>query len=45
MKISRILMVLALGLLVSCGGETKEEKKESVKIGGAKTEKRRMILR
>lgn len=41
MKISRILMVLALGLLVSCGGETKEEKKESVKIGGAKTEKKK----
>ncbi len=41
MKISRILMVVALGLLVSCGGETKEEKKESVKIGGAKTEKKK----
>lgn len=31
-------MVLALSFLVSCGGDTKEEKKEKVKIGGAKTE-------
>jgi azurin len=42
MKIIRILTALALiGLLVSCGGDTKEEKKEGVKIGGAKTEKKK----
>lgn len=39
MKITRILMVFALiSLLVGCGGNTKEEKKEGVKIGGTKTE-------
>ncbi|WP_366519454.1 azurin [uncultured Dokdonia sp.] len=38
---TRILMAFALiSLLVSCGGDTKEEKKEGVKIGGAKTEKK-----
>jgi azurin len=42
MKMTRILMAFALiGLLVSCGGDTKEEKKEGVKIGGAKTEKKK----
>nr|WP_299216849.1 azurin [uncultured Dokdonia sp.] len=41
MKMTRILMAFALiSLLVSCGGDTKEEKKEGVKIGGAKTEKK-----
>ncbi len=42
MKITRILMAFALiGLLVSCGGDKKEEKKEGVKIGGAKTQKKK----
>lgn len=40
MKITRILAAFVLiGLLVSCGGgDKKEEKKESVKIGGSKAE-------
>lgn len=42
MKMTRILIAFAfIGLLVSCGGDTKEEKKEGVKIGGAKTEKKK----
>jgi len=38
MKMTRILMAFALiGLLMSCGGDTKEEKKEKVKIGTTNT--------
>jgi len=39
MKVIRVLATFALiGLLVSCGGGDKKEEKESVKIGGSKTE-------
>lgn len=43
MKITRVLAAFVLiGLLVSCGGgDKKEEKKESVKIGGSKTESKK----
>nr|WP_299675108.1 azurin [uncultured Dokdonia sp.] len=42
MKMTRILMAFALmGLLMSCGGDKKEDKKEKVTIGGAKTEKKK----
>ena len=42
MKLTRILIAFALiGLLMSCGGDKKEEKKEKVKIGGTKTEKKK----
>ncbi|MFT5751947.1 MAG: azurin [Flavobacteriales bacterium] len=41
MKITRVLAMLALtGLMMSCGGETKEEKKEGLKIGAKKEAKK-----
>lgn len=41
MKITRILAIMALtGLMISCGGEAKEEKKEDVKIGTKKETKK-----
>ena len=37
MKITRVLAMLALtGLMMSCGGESKEEKKDDLKIGAKK---------
>lgn len=41
MKITRVLAILALtGLMMSCGGETKEEKKDDLKIGTKKEAKK-----
>lgn len=41
MKITRILAIMALtGLMMSCGGEAKEDKKEEVKIGAKKSTKK-----